>query len=974
MKFNSDTGMLEEGKSPLENLEFPKEAYSQSEVSIVNNLGESLTIKPDSIQDAITAGYRYESPAQKQERLLDEKYGTRPFAAAALGGASALTFGLSDLGNRFLGTKDSIEAAREIKKRNSAYSMIGEVGGTLLPAIASFGGSLFAKSAAKALASRAESGAIKQASQLELGFIKGLVGEAEESTAKIAARQAGLGENLSRGILTGISDYTAPALVDKAAKALAGKLAKTGFGQAIVRGAAEGGLTGVGQSISQLALSENDLTPEYVAESLISNAGLGAFLGAGVGGGFYSVGKGAEKISNSISKWAKGKTGGTGSLVGDAMESSYGDIFTEKVNSDEIRAIAKRMGVKDEDIAVQFLLSDEKAAAGVVEAGKRSTYGGYNFHKKSNNFREALKDYSMGLMDKLPNVSFENAGAFARESIIDKAQMELNGLSSEWDELTKHLGKIEVKDKWIKRAYEDIKEISGFKFEKDLKETLKYGMDRIKNVDDIKKLRTQLFAMAKEASAYPKQNANLARVMYEVRDQLQELDWKSTMKAAFKNAPNEKEALKLMDEMLRKRLELNAKTFALNSKYQKVFGDEGTKLIKGRSGLREIIEKMQKLSPDEVSKKLFNYKKGNLELFASQFPREALKLKQAYLSNLRYEVYRDGHFDVGKFVRFMKSEGLRGIQMSKDTQKFIFGNAGYRKVQDIVKLYESHPKEFINYSNTASSLVNSLSLNVLNQAHDLALYAAHYKELPLIFGTVKFSEEAISGKLSSIVKGGFERSKSAMTKGATVIANDMTQKDYDKRLNSLAEMASSPAKLEEHLAKVTEQFGDNEALTEMLQGKVIAAQSFLLEKAPKSNIHEPYGAQKQYKPSDQELARWNRYIRAVDNPLTILEDMRGGILTPESVEAVKAIYPQLYEKIVMKANEHLAKSKKPLSIQAKIQVATLMGVPVSSALSPQLMKILQSNTQQATNQAKATNKQFGMSERTRSSTNALLSR
>jgi hypothetical protein len=107
-------------------------------------------------------------------------------------------------------------------------------------------------------------------------------------------REVNPGVSLAGEIIGGLSPIGPAA----AAARLGGSIAKTAEGASLAtklaRGAAgygvEGGLQGLGQGVSELALSDDPLTAERIASVLTSNTLLGGGIGAGAG----TIGKLAE--------------------------------------------------------------------------------------------------------------------------------------------------------------------------------------------------------------------------------------------------------------------------------------------------------------------------------------------------------------------------------------------------------------------------------------------------------------------------------------------------------------------------------------------------------------------------------------------------------------------------------------------------------------------------------------------------------
>lgn len=77
-----------------------------------------------------------------------------------------------------------------------------------------------------------------------------------------------------------------------------------------------------------------------------------------------------------------------------------------------------------------------------------------------------------------------------------------------------------------------------------------------------------------------------------------------------------------------------------------------------------------------------------------------------------------------------------------------------------------------------------------------------------------------------------------------------------------------------------------------------------------------------------------RYIGAIEEPVEIIEDMRTGLLSPEAVEAIQAVYPDLYASMRNTAILEVASAKEPLSHTAVVRLSLLFGFAGSPTLEP----------------------------------------
>lgn len=119
--------------------------------------------------------------------------------------------------------------------------------------------------------------------------------------------------------------------------------------------------------------------------------------------------------------------------------------------------------------------------------------------------------------------------------------------------------------------------------------------------------------------------------------------------------------------------------------------------------------------------------------------------------------------------------------------------------------------------------------------------------------------------------------------------------DFGARIRNRSEetLGALPAKAPKLAASlVTTATRGAQFLATKLPAPIVNAQSF----TPRSSVLPV---------SDVELHQFARYWAAVSNPLSTLEDLARGKLTPEQVEATKAVYPQLYTTIVTKVQARL---------------------------------------------------------------------
>jgi hypothetical protein len=167
---------------------------------------------------------------------------------------------------------------------------------------------------------------------------------------------------------------------------------------------------------------------------------------------------------------------------------------------------------------------------------------------------------------------------------------------------------------------------------------------------------------------------------------------------------------------------------------------------------------------------------------------------------------------------------------------------------------------------------------------------------------------------------------------------------YEKRLGELAQLRSQPTAITDRLVSSTERLGvAAPKMAAALQVKAAQAAQFLLDKAPKkpSIEGEINPTLRKWRPRDSEIAKWERYVAAVEDPLSVLDDLEAGRVSREGVEALKAVYPKLYEEVTTQLMSRVSEMQKELPYEDRLQLGILFGVPTDPSLTPQFVSAIQ---------------------------------
>lgn len=169
-------------------------------------------------------------------------------------------------------------------------------------------------------------------------------------------------------------------------------------------------------------------------------------------------------------------------------------------------------------------------------------------------------------------------------------------------------------------------------------------------------------------------------------------------------------------------------------------------------------------------------------------------------------------------------------------------------------------------------------------------------------------------------------------------------RDYDR----LKEIAGNPEVLNRNLSNAYGPLRTSMPDTHSaVVGTVTRATQFLQSKEP-PKLGNPNPLQpglNSTAPSDSEKQRFVMYNRTIRDPMSVLRDFRNGSVAPEQVEALKAVYPKLYDDIrqrVLAGANDMAQRGKEIPYRRRLEIASLFGAPdMDPTLNPAYIQQIQ---------------------------------
>jgi hypothetical protein len=812
----------------------------------------------------------------------EQKYGGTSGAlkAAGLGAARSASFGLSD---EFL-TRVGLLKPEELaayKEQNPTATTLGEAGGVL--------GAVFAP---------------------ETGLL-GLASAPVKAVAKI-------GGAVTEAALP-VSSRIAGALAGEAASPVINKVL-TQAGALSAGSAIEGAAYGLGQSISEHALGDPDLTGEKV----MANIGTSALVGGALGGLFGSI-KGAveakypkflSEVDQKAIESGDFKALANASDMSESQKEGFIDGLTKlRKDAPEIKAAAKSL---DAPILPGMISDSEAVRKGqsLLLEGPPSIAGlkAQQLAKKGFDRAGEALESTLGADSDITKASL---GDTLKDVVSKSVETQSAPINALYDELKQSYETLPLSEKALKQISRNIRNIEDVPLSPQAKSIAYSAAERVeslKTVDDVKRLKS-ILNQELGLSATPIQK----RVTAIIADKLGNLEENSIVRFAEKEAKTSKDKEKILS-LLDQREAANAQYSVFKDKIQRLGEVLGRKKVHGAQDFLDFIEG---LTPEKIADKLSSKNNSEfLEWFSKEFPEGMQSISQYQKGLIRDAAMKDGEFSIRRAITVMD-------KIPEEYKNKIFNEENLKSISDVKKYIQSFPKNF-NPSNTSNAsafrhFFESPTGAVVGNVRDLAIESfikgatssGQDEASFFIDGLSKLERNAqkTTKDISTGVRAIFSReADEAPIRSYLGVGSSKERKElHDEHKDKILDLNSSPEKLIDHIDKNTEILNQIAPRTSRsIQSTMIRATQFLKSKLPDTEKQAPLSAK--YEPSDAELSKWHKYFNAVENPTNALHEVAHGTITPETMESLTVVYPKMLTEMRQSVTEKMvqAVSKKQI--------------------------------------------------------------
>ena len=233
------------------------------------------------------------------------------------------------------------------------------------------------------------------------------------------------------------------------------------------------------------------------------------------------------------------------------------------------------------------------------------------------------------------------------------------------------------------------------------------------------------------------------------------------------------------------------------------------------------------------------------------------------------------------------------------------------------------------------------------------------KNKMMVLADIERSNTKVSSKVSRLVNSFFKRTKfdkypaisaavltnnplSRKTEGELVLGKPKNEQEAVINMaNNFDKINANPFLMNKMMLDANLQSSAPKTYGQLKQ---VAGRAFVFldSKLPRKTLQVNPFLKKSYPISDQEIYKFKKYVKAVEDPLSVLKDLNSGSISREGIEAIRFVYPTLYSEMQSSVYDALEKSGGETSYKHRLQLGILMDMPTDLALEPESIRGLQS--------------------------------
>lgn len=941
--------------------EFPKD----KEINLIGPDNGSYRLPGHQIKDALEAGYRLEAPNETAKREFIKDYkGLKGDAVVAVGQfADEFLGGIPEAIYDATAQKDDFDRKEALKADHQIANDLAGVGG--------FATSLLWGGPLKGVAKVGETAGAKAAESMATALAKRGI---SKDSAKLGAQ-----------ILANTAETTAQLGVEGLVQAAPMAITETALGdpeagaETLMMGGGLGaglgllaGPTGVifkkaNQAAKDALKKQFDLSEEAAKNAEAAAKREDVSIKVGIEDEAKMAGKAEGKTTGKLfeNESIGPETVGDGTILGDAAAECADDSLLGtlkkglgkiKDNADEIKAASDVLGLP---VMEEQLVGDKVVQDYISAKSKKLTVSGIKLARK---IQDRFNTYNQVVKNAL-NIGEDIESHFAVQSeakaqILQQAK---NAIESEcviFNELRQGYQDVALDANPIKQVANNIRKMTiispeGKALARNIAKELESG--NIKNLNDLKNLNTYI-----NGSYSPTAAPEVKKIIGDISEKLVNQEQK-TIDRAISAKINELRApgAGTLDEAMRLQ-RLYDEMQVANRKWAELAGnlaESGDALGLGNiKRPSDFVRKVEDLTAEQIGKKLLPKSDvASLRLLKQKFPEQFDAIAKLEKARMLDNIVTDDKISTQKFVTQYK-------KLTPEFREALF-DADTRKILDAVKTdFEALPRN-VNPSGTAQTISYMELLKpknfidpsfYLENAIDLATEQTLKKTInvDVLFNTEKEMgnvnkklnkiPDILSG-MSAVGKAGKKVTENIGSVGSLMAMSrllDEPSKDrhdaYNKLKDKLEQIVVDPEAIVNNINRDAGGYMDSAPnISNKFIEKNAQTLKYLYDNLPKPmNMSTPF-YQRDYKPSDMELSKFERKLSVAMDPFVVLDALKDGTLTKDHMEAALTNYPVLMQAVRGRVLDQMTEDPVQMPYQARIKMSLLMGYDIDGTTKPQ---------------------------------------
>lgn len=212
-------------------------------------------------------------------------------------------------------------------------------------------------------------------------------------------------------------------------------------------------------------------------------------------------------------------------------------------------------------------------------------------------------------------------------------------------------------------------------------------------------------------------------------------------------------------------------------------------------------------------------------------------------------------------------------------------------------------------------------------------------------GAVKVATQ----KLEKAIEGGLNKFFTGKGQSLVSATKPRAAAEVTKEIGLVREMLNNPRQMESRAEAMVSELREFAPQTaDGAKATALRLMTFLAVNAPTPTVSRDVTGKTSERYSPSQIASYERKREAAMDPRTVLREMDIGSLNRDGIRTVKAVYPQLFAEMQMKAMEQIAdregRGQLALSRAQKKAIAALLEVPADATFEPKFIVAMQATT------------------------------